>query len=270
MPFPTITVSDEQVAFFHANGFLSIDRITTDEEIERIRSTYDEMFARRAGREEGMEFDLAGTDEEDVVATLPQILDPLRYAPALKNTLYEANALAVSKRLLGPEAVFQGSHAILKPAHYGSETPWHQDEAYWSPDFDYNALGVWMPLQDATIENGCMQFIPGSHRLDILPHHHVGYNPKIHALEVDDGAADLSGAVACPLFPAGATFHFSRTLHYAGPNRTETPRRAFIFGFGTPPRRRKTSRDLYWQRETTTYAAQKRATVSARQQAQKT
>jgi hypothetical protein len=60
-----VRVSDEQVAFFRENGFLAIDAITTPDEIERMRVAYDEIFARRAGREEGMQFDLAGTDEDD-------------------------------------------------------------------------------------------------------------------------------------------------------------------------------------------------------------
>ena len=53
-------------------------------------------------------------------------------------------------------------------------------------------------------------------------------------LEVDD-PVDGAAAVACPLPAGGATFHLSRTLHYAGENRTAAPRRAYIMMFGTPP-----------------------------------
>lgn len=255
---PMIRISDEQIAFFHENGFLAVEAITTQEEVARMRVAYDDIFARRAGRDEGMEFDLGGTDEDDQVAVLPQILEPRKYAEALRDTLYETNALAVSRQLLGEEAQARGSHAIFKPARYGSATPWHQDEAYWSSAHDHCSLSVWMPLQEATLENGCMQFIPGSHRLDVLPHHHIHNDPRIHGLEVDDGLVDLSTAVACPLPPGGATFHLSRTLHYTGPNRSDVPRRAFILGFGLPMKPRETPRDFYWQRRTATTAARKR------------
>lgn len=265
LPAPTITLSPEQVEFFRTNGFLAIPAITTLDEIERMRAAYDDIFTRQAGRDDGMEFDLGGTDEDGQVAVLPQILDPLRYAPGLRNSLYQANAFALSKQLLGEQAQHHGSHAIFKPAHYGSVTPWHQDEAYWSPDFIYNSLGVWMPLQEATLENGCMQFIPGSHRLEILPHHHINNDPRIHGLEVDEGVIDLSTAVACPLPAGGATFHSSRTFHYTGPNRSDIPRRALILGFGTPAIRRDQPLDLYWQRQTNTIAAKKREAAARRQ-----
>ncbi|MDB6042320.1 MAG: Deoxyhypusine synthase [Gammaproteobacteria bacterium] len=64
---------------------------------------------------------------------------------------------------------------ILKPAHQGGATPWHQDEAYRvAPDFDYRQVSIWVPLQDATLENGCMMYIPGSHRSGVLPHRSRG------------------------------------------------------------------------------------------------
>jgi hypothetical protein len=210
IPPASIRITDEQVAFFHENGFLAIEAITTEDEVARMRVAYDEIFARRAGRDEGMQFDLAGTDAEDEEAALPQILDPRRFSEALRDTLYEANALAIARQLLGPEARMTGSHAIFKPAGHGAATPWHQDEAYWDPAANHLALSVWMPLQEATLENGCMQFIPGSHRLEVLGHHHINHDPRIHGLEVDEKAADLEKAVACPLPPGGATFHLSR------------------------------------------------------------
>src|SRR5205085_8106879 len=127
-------------------------------------------------------------------------------------------------------------HAILKPALHGVETPWHQDEAYWDPAFEYESMSIWISLQEATEENGCMWFVPGSHRLDVLPHHSIDNNPRIHGLEVD--GADVVKAIACPLPAGGCTIHHNRTLHYTGPNRSSQPRRALILGFGLPARQR--------------------------------
>ena len=262
---PTIEISDEQVESFRREGYLAVERLTTDEEVARMRAAYDEIFARRAGRDEGMEFDLAGTDEDGSEASLPQILEPRKYAPALRDTLYEANALAVSRRLLGDQTRARGAHAILKPARVGSETPWHQDEAYWGPGENYLSLSVWMPLQEATVENGCMHFIPGTHEWEVMPHHHINNDPRIHGLEVDAGHVDVSGAVACPLPAGGATFHYSRTFHYTGPNRSDVPRRAFVLGFGIALPPRENPRDFYWQKQTDTYAAQKRAAAAKKE-----
>ena len=158
---------------------------------------------------------------------LPQVLGPDLKIPELRMSNYFQNALKLGTQLLGvDEKVSAGGHMILKPAQYGTETPWHQDEAYWNPDVYLNSLSVWMTLDVATLESGCMQFIPGSHKEDLRWHRHIDNDPLIHGLVTDD--VDPSKAVACPLAPGGATFHHSRTLHHTGPNTTDSPRRAYI------------------------------------------
>ena len=103
----------------------------------------------------------------------------------------------------------QAGHMILKPARYGCETPWHQDEAYWNPEDILNSLSVWLPLDPATEESGCMQFIPGSNKQGVRWHRHIDNNPLIHGLMTDD--VDPSEAISCPIPAGGATFHSPRT-----------------------------------------------------------
>lgn len=247
---PIIKLSDEQIAFFQENGFLAINEITGQDEVAWMRLLYDRAFAARVGREEGNQFDLAGSDEEGKEATLPQILRLSRYEPELQNCRYRGNALSIAAQLLGSETKFTGDHAILKPAFHGATTPWHQDEAYWGEEYDYNAISIWMPLQEVNSENGCMTFIPGSHRSEVMPHHSIGHDPRVHGLEIDE--IDTSTEVACPLPAGGATIHLSRTMHYTAPNYSPEPRRAYILTFGTPPIRRSEARDFYWNRKKTT------------------
>jgi ectoine hydroxylase-related dioxygenase (phytanoyl-CoA dioxygenase family) len=253
---PTIALTRDQIEFYQREGYLALDALTTQEEVAWLRDIYDRLFAERAGREVGDQFDLAGADADDDEAALPQILGPSKYAPELLHGLFRANAFAIAKQLLGPEAQPQGEHAILKPARHGVATPWHQDEAYWNPALEYNALSIWIPLQPATLANGCMQFVPGSHKQEVLPHHPINNDPRIHGLEAD--AAYTNNALACPLPPGGATIHTNRTLHYAGPNQSDEPRRAYILMFGVPPSPRSEPRDFYWNAIKTT-ARQQRA-----------
>jgi len=241
-----VSLAPEQVAFYREKGYLSIPSLMPKDEVERVREIYDRLFAARTGRETGDQFDLAGTDEEGVEAKLPQILGPSRFAPELLEGLYRVNLAHAVKQLLGPEGAVGGDHMIFKPARIGAETPWHQDQAYWDPDYDYNSLSVWIPLQEATVENGCMWFVPGSHRLEIHPHHSIGHDPRVHGLEVE--GADVSMAVACPLPPGGATFHHCKTLHYTGANKSDIDRRAYIVGAGVPATKRAIPYDFYWNR----------------------
>lgn len=241
---PTIHLTQDQIDFYHREGYLALDSISTQEEISWMQGIYDMLFASRAGREEGNQFDLGGTDEEGSEAVLPQILNPTKYAPELKEGLFRVNAASIARQLLGPDAKWGGDHAIFKPARIGAATPWHQDESYWNPMMEYNSFSLWMPLQPATLENGCMQFVPRSHRLEVLAHHCINNDPRIHGLEVD--SADTSTAVACPLPPGGCTIHHNRTLHYAGPNMSEIPRRALILGFSLPAHPRTEPRSFPW------------------------
>ena len=97
----TIQLTQDQIDFFHREGYLTLPAITNVEELAKIRDIYDRLFAERAGRAEGNQFDLAGSDEEDAVATLPQILGPSRYAPELNDFLFKKNAKAVADQELG-------------------------------------------------------------------------------------------------------------------------------------------------------------------------
>ena len=255
----TVRLERWQIEFFHANGFLAMGKVTTDEELARMRRAYDEIFARRAGRDEGMHLDLGGPDQDVEDITLEQILNPGKYHEDLRDTLYAANVRAIAKQVFGEEADGgRGGHAIYKHSG-GMATPWHQDEAYWNPDMEYCSFSAWMPLQDVTVEGGCMQFIPGSHRLPrILPHRHIGDDPRVHGLELEPGAYDCGDAVACPLPAGGVTLHLNNTLHYCGPNRTDVPRRALILGGGLPAQKRSEPRAFPWQDVTDTVSQKAR------------
>ena len=230
------SVTCEQIASFHKHGFLALPPIAEEGELAMMREVYDRIFAERAGRDEGNQFDLGGNDEEGKEAALPQILNPAKYAPELAEGVYLKRADNIVKQLLGPEANAHVGHAIFKPAGMGAATPWHQDEAYWGTEWIYNSVSVWMPLQPATLENGCLWFVPGSHRWDILPHRSIGGDVRVHGLELDVPDVDklTASAVACPLEPGGITIHCNRTLHYAGANTSDIPRRALILGAGLP------------------------------------
>jgi hypothetical protein len=231
---PSVEIGDAEVERFREQGFLSVERITTDEEVAWLARVWDELFADRRSW-----FDLATPFGALDRVRVGQMLLPEARAPALRETLYFRNARRIAARLLARDetSLEAWGHLVLKPAHEGLATPWHQDESYWEPAFDYHAVGAWLPLEDVDGENGCMCFVPGSHRADVLPHRNLDGDPRLHLLEVDV-PVDTSGAVEVPLRVGGATFHHPRTLHATAPNSTPRPRRAVANEFQTPPARR--------------------------------
>ncbi|WP_020576764.1 phytanoyl-CoA dioxygenase family protein [Actinopolymorpha alba] len=252
----------DDVARYHEQGFLALPSVISADEVLRMRAIYDRLFGARTGRANGDQFDLAGPDDDDAVARLPQIMRPSQYAPEILHSETIARVEALVRALLGPSATVGGDHAINKPPHHGAETPWHQDEAYWDPGYTYSSLSIWIPLQEATLENGCMQFIPGSHRGEVLPHRPIGNDPRVHGLEVVPGVVDVSTAVACPLPPGGATIHDSRTVHYTSANKSDDYRRAYIIGGSTPKQPAAEAAVFPWREGQQTTARAQRAQQS--------
>lgn len=261
----TTQLSPDQVRFFEEEGYLATGPLTTPDEVAWLREVYDRIFREQAGRNEGNQFDLAGTDEDGKEASLPQILQPAKYAPELNDSQLLKNVTTVAKQLLGDGATTGFAHAIFKPARTGAPTPWHQDAGYWNPALLYRSISVWVPLQEATPENGCMQFIPRSHRTrEVVRHRSINDDPRIHGLELHpDELHRVANPVACPLPPGGATFHGGYMLHYTAPNRSDIPRRALILGAGLPAEPLDTPRRFPWLEEKHTARQQRAKAVDA-------
>lgn len=235
-----------------------LSSIAPPAEVDQLRGIFDRLFEEGAGWKKGAQFDLAGPDDGQAPAKLPQLLNPVEFAPELRETRFRANALAIARQLLGPETEPWFEHAILKPAHYGAATPWHQDEAHRDdPGTEYEQISIWMPLQEATEANGCMRYMAGSHRGPILEHRSPHNDPRITALECI-GPFQPEQAVSCPLPPGGATVHHCRTLHGAGANQSDQPRRAYILAFRGPVRPNPEFRGYPWNIEKQTAAQDRR------------
>jgi hypothetical protein len=240
-------LSADQVAFFHAEGYLALPPLATAAEVAALRAIYAALFARRAGWSDGNYLDFAGPDDEH--PRLPQILMPSLYEPALRASPLHDRCHAVARQLLGPAAEFNFDHAITKPAQGGVSTPWHQDKAYYTRKTTHRTITFWIPLQPVTRESGCLRFIPRSHRGPLLEHRHLDGDSRIHGLEAI--GVDEARAAYCPLEAGGATIHHHMTLHGAETNVSATDRWAYALGFGTRTATPIVSREHPWNRTPT-------------------
>jgi len=124
----------------------------------------------------------------------------------------------VVSRLFGErEPLMFQDMALLKPPRIGREKPWHQDHAYFDYPLDTPIVGVWIALDEATVENGCMQLLPGRHR-----------EPLTHFQRRDwqlcDTAVLGTESVAAPL-PSGGLLLFDGKLPHGTPHNTSPRRR---------------------------------------------
>lgn len=236
-----VTPTAEQVEFYRENGYLVVDRITTDEELEWLTKIFEAIFDEPSPQT----FNPGAEPGYEGPSLLTQSMFPELRFPEVMGSTYHRNARRFAAALMGLPAddLTMWGHMIRKPPRKSLPAPWHQDEAYWQPELDYNAIAAWLPLHDVSIERGCMQFIPGSHRGEVLKHGFVG--DVRGNLLIADGA-DEDRAVACPLPAGGCTFHHPRTLHYTAPNTTELARLAYPIEFQVHPTPRSAPADRPW------------------------
>ncbi len=167
-------------------------------------------------------------------------------APLIWHNIHAGEKLLnIAQYFLGDDIIVKFNSCFLKPARTGSATPWHQDNGLWR-DGETEPFNFWIPLEPATRENGCMQFIPGSHKTEIIEH--VLYPDSIHGelpREIVKEMLHTHGVHHIELDPGDVVFWHSNMWHYSPPNKSDQSRIA-VAGVWTNPDIVKKSKRL-WQ-----------------------
>ena len=145
-----------------------------------------------------------------------------------------APMLSVARHFLGDDIIIKFNSVFVKPGTTGSATPWHQDNGLWR-DGETEPFNAWMALDPATRENGCMQFIPGSHKTEIVPH--VLYEDSLHAelpRERVQEMIDKHGVVHIEAEPGDVVCWHSSLWHYSPPNPSPNSRIAIAGVWSNP------------------------------------
>jgi phytanoyl-CoA hydroxylase len=217
--------TQEQIAFFKENGYLNVGPVLSPAELEAARVAYDRIFTatekpssyRNLGQQEGAEVSKGA---------VLQIIDMWRLDSIFEQLLHKEELLDVIEGLMGhPNIRLYHDQALFKPALHGDIVPWHQDNGYWHLE-PAAAMSMWIALDDADEENGCMWVVPGSHRAGEVGHQRAGqYVAQLKA------NADETLAVSVPLRAGSAMIHHCRTLHMTRPNHTPRQRRAWVMHY---------------------------------------
>ncbi len=136
--------------------------------------------------------------------------------------------LNMVEQLIGPDIILWGTTVFGKPAGTGKKTPWHQDANYW-PMKPAHTCTAWIALDDATLENGCLQVLPGSHRNERTFKHNINDDGGA-TLNQEIDAAEYDEAEARPVvLKAGqVSFHDSFLVHGSEPNRSDRRRAGYV------------------------------------------
>jgi ectoine hydroxylase-related dioxygenase (phytanoyl-CoA dioxygenase family) len=219
-------ISKADIDFFNTNGYLVVENIISEDEVQEYRKIYDQLLDGTIDTGKNRSDLGAGMGKNGKVENITQIMWPSDFVPGILSRSYHKRALQIAKTLQGEDMEMDFDMLINKAPFTNTPTPWHQDAAYWINMPDKRAVSCWLALDAASLDNGCMWYVPGSHLLPMRPHHSAGSSGG--ALSCD---ANESEGTAVELSPGSCAFHHGATLHYSRGNSTGEQRRAFIVNF---------------------------------------
>jgi ectoine hydroxylase-related dioxygenase (phytanoyl-CoA dioxygenase family) len=220
-------LSGEQLAFWEENGYVAGVQILDDEQVEVLRAELAELTApNHPGSRLFYEYN--SNESKDPSRVLFHALGAWRVTPGLHDILWNPAFTVPASQLLGGAVRFWHDQLFCKPAQHGGVVAWHQDYSYWTRTQPMAHLTCWIGLDDATRDNGCLQYIPGSHLWELLPV--TGLAGDMNAIQ-----SVLSGEqkkqfkpVAIELKKGQCAFHHPLMVHGSYENTTSGPRRAVV------------------------------------------
>ena len=159
---------------------------------------------------------------------------PSQLLPSFAGLIRHPRLIEAVSQIIGPDLLVWSCGFFIKEPRSKSYVSWHQDLNYWGLDGD-REVTAWVALTPATVENGCMRFVPGSHERKVVPHvdsfgkDNLLTRGQEIAVEVDEASAvDV-------LMRAGqASFHHGHMFHASGPNGTNSRRLGVAIRYVAP------------------------------------
>jgi ectoine hydroxylase-related dioxygenase (phytanoyl-CoA dioxygenase family) len=221
-------LSEEQVAFFHENGYVSGIRVLHDAQVEQLRSELAGLVdPKHPGNSYFYEYN--SNEATDLATVLFHALGAWRVTPAFHDLLWNPAVLVPASQLLGGAVRFWHDQLFVKPAHHGGVVAWHQDYSYWTRTQPMAHLTCWIGLDDAHKDNGCLYYLPGSHKWELLPITGLaGDMFAIRKVLSPERQKVFDEQRPIELKRGEATFHHPLMVHGSYENRTSGPRRATV------------------------------------------
>ena len=225
-------LTDELILTYSDNGFLAIPGFLDARELDEWRAFTQEAVDERLATSQGLDYAHGLNNQADPDAYYAQVftqcLKLLETHAGMRHLLLDPRLGRMAAKLAGVDGIrIWHDQALFKPP-FGNPTGWHLDNPYWSFD-SRDAISLWIALDDATLANGCMWYIPGSHKTATWQNAGIGQNlsdlfrvyPQWREIE----------PIGCPVPAGSAVFHNGLTAHGAGANMTNKPRRAMTCAY---------------------------------------
>ena len=206
-------LTEEQVGGFHEQGYLAGIQVLDDRQVELLCSELTGLM-KKSHSANHLFHEYHSNESKDPDAVLFHALGAWRTGPGFHDVLWSPAFLAPASQLLGGPVRFWHDQLFCKPAHHGGVVAWHQDYSYWTRTEPMSHLTCWIALDDSDRDNGCLYYVPGSHRWKLLP------------MTGLTGDMDEIMTVLSP--EQQHAFHHPLMVHGSYANRSERPRRATL------------------------------------------
>ncbi len=220
-------LTEEQVGGFHEQGYLAGIQVLDDRQVELLCSELTGLM-KKSHSANHLFHEYHSNESKDPDAVLFHALGAWRTGPGFHDVLWSPAFLAPASQLLGGPVRFWHDQLFCKPAHHGGVVAWHQDYSYWTRTEPMSHLTCWIALDDSDRDNGCLYYVPGSHRWKLLPVTGLAGNMDEIMTVLSPEQKQAFQPVPIELKRGQCSFHHPLMVHGSYENRSQRPRRATV------------------------------------------
>ena len=221
-------LTEEQISFYHEYGHLSGIKLLEDWQVEELNKELAEIVDPSHPAHH-LFYEFHSNESIDPNTTLFHSLGHWRITNGFHDVLFNPAFVMAASQLLNDKSVrFWHDQLFCKPAYHGGVVAWHQDYSYWTRTTAMQHLTCWTGLDDATTENGCLYYVPKSHKWGLLDKPELAGDMEGLMKFLTEEQKSQFISIPIELKKGYATFHHPLMVHGSYANKSAMSRRAFV------------------------------------------
>lgn len=254
-----MSLTPAEIKTFQDHGFLLVRQLASQDQIEAVQVECRDVHARM--RNEPPAGVHISWEDEETRELIRQLMHSELVSPTLNSLLRSARVLDIVQDLIGPDISLFHCKLLPKSKGSGAEVPWHQDFAYWRQDTNQPLMvNCMLAIHPADLENGCIEFIPGSHKWGLQEHER---HQEAFGMFLPGRYYPRPEAEAVPMAAGDALFFTSLVIHGSAPNQSARDRWANTIAYNVTGNGEGQDREALRTRETAVSAPQQAAPAVA-------
>ena len=237
-------LSDKQVKFFHENGYLANIKLLEEAQVDALNEELAELTDADHPQHE-LFYEFHSNESSDPNSVLFHSLGHWRIGRGFHDVLWNPAFVMAASQLLSNSSVrFWHDQLFCKPKKHGGVVAWHQDYSYWTRTKPMQHLTCWTGLDDASTENGCLYYVPGSHRWGLLDKPELAGDMEGLMDYLTEAQKAEFNPIPIEMKKGYGAFHHPLLVHGSYENKSNRSRRAFVLNVFADGTRSDTNDEL--------------------------